>query len=422
MTARDNRDDTGVGRMSSGGRGARYELAVTYVDNDAALRRVCAQLAAAPRFALDTEFVGERTLRAGAGADPGGDRRRGGADRLPGGVVAGAVLRRARARRASRRCSHAGQQDLDLFHSLTGGAPAPILDTQVAAALAGYGAQVGYAQLVERLLGVTVDKSETLTDWSRRPLTKAQLAYAVDDVRYLLPACDALKAQLVELGRWEWAVEECRRLERSVRSIPIEPEDAWLRVRGRGSLRARGLVVLRALAEWREEIAKTRNKPRASIVRDEALVEIARKAPTTVDGLRGLRAVHSRDLERHAGDVVAAHRRGARDPARRPGRSRRRRRPRRRPPASSSCCRRCCACAPRRPSIAPTLLATNADLQLLVQRHAAGAAAELPIMQGWRHTIAGERADGAARGTRLGVARSRPPARCGSASGARGDA
>jgi ribonuclease D len=171
---------------------------------------------------------------------------------------------------------HAGQQDLDLFHSLTGVAPAPILDTQVAAALAGHGAQVGYAQLVERLLGVTVDKSETLTDWSRRPLTKAQLAYAVDDVRYLLPSCDALKKQLDELGRWDWAVEECRRLERSVRSMPIEPEDAWLRVRGRGSLRARGLVVLRALAEWREEIrqdaqqAARDDRPRRSVGGDRA--------------------------------------------------------------------------------------------------------------------------------------------------------
>ena len=271
------------------------------------------QLAAAPRFALDTEFVGERTYVPAL-------------ELIQVATAEEVALIDCRAVSSLDRSSpssprpgvekvlHAGQQDLELFHSLTGGAPAPILDTQVAAAIGGYGAQVGYAQLVERLLGVTVDKSETLTDWSRRPLTKAQLAYAVDDVRYLLPAYDALKARLVELGRWEWAVEECRRLERSVRSIPMEPEDAWLRVRGRGSLRARGLVVLRALADVARGDRQERNKPRASIVRDEALVEIARKAPTTVDGLRGLRAVHSRDLERHAGDVVAAHRRARSTP------------------------------------------------------------------------------------------------------------
>ena len=371
----------------SSGRGGRYEVAVTYVDDDAALRRVCTQLAAAPRFALDTEFVGERTYVPALELIQ---------------VATGEMVALIDCRAVSsltpffevlaaptvEKVLHAGQQDLDLFHSLTGVAPTPILDTQVAAALGGYGAQVGYAQLVERLIGVTVDKSETLTDWSRRPLTKAQLAYAVDDVRYLLPACDTLKARLAELGRWDWAVEECRRLERSVRSIPMEPEDAWLRVRGRGSLRARGLVVLKALAEWREEIAKTRNKPRASIVRDEALVEIARKAPTAIDGLRGLRAVHSRDLERHAGDVVRRIAAALETP--------KETWPQPPPPPTATpstgvveLLQAVLRLRAEDAGIAPTLLATNADLQLLVQRHAAGAATELPIMQGWRHTIAG---------------------------------
>jgi ribonuclease D len=373
--------------MTTSGRAPRYELAVTYVDSEAALRTVCAQLAKAPRFALDTEFVGERTY-----------------------VPALELIQVATAEEVAlidcraveslapffallvepgvEKVLHAGQQDLDLFHSLTGAVPAPVFDTQVAAALAGYGAQVGYAQLIERLLGVTVDKSETLTDWSRRPLTKAQLAYAVDDVRYLLPACDALRAQLDKSGRWEWAVEECRRLERSVRSIPMEPEDAWLRVRGRGSLRARGLVVLRALAAWREESASSRNKPRATIVRDEALVEIARKAPTTVDGLRGLRAVHSRDLERHAGEVVRRIAAALETP--------KESWPQPAPPPTTTpstgvveLLQAVLRLRAEETGIAPTLLATNADLQLLVQRHAAGNADELPVMQGWRKDIVG---------------------------------
>jgi ribonuclease D len=369
------------------GRGARYDLAVTYVDSDAALEGVCAQLTKAPRFALDTEFVGERTyvpalelIQVATATEVALIDCRAVSTLAPFFAVLSAP--------GVEKVFHAGQQDLDLFHSLTGGAPTPILDTQVAAALAGHGAQVGYAQLIERLLGVTVDKSETLTDWSRRPLTKAQLAYAVDDVRYLLPACDALRKQLDELGRWDWAVEECRRLERSVRSMPMEPEDAWLRVRGRGSLRARGLVVLRTLAEWREEIAKTRNKPRASIVRDEALVEIARKAPTTVEGLRGLRAVHSRDLERQAGDVVqriTAALETPKDTWPQPP-----------PPPTTTpstgvveLLQAVLRLRAEEAGIAPTLLATNADLQTLVQRHAARTAAELPVMQGWRHTIAG---------------------------------
>lgn len=373
--------------MTTSGRARTDDVAVTYVDSEQALRGVCASLARASRFALDTEFVGERTY-----------------------VPALELIQVATSEQVAlidcravaslapffellieptvEKVLHAGQQDLDLFHSLTGAAPAPVFDTQVAAALAGYGAQVGYAQLVERLLGVTVDKSETLTDWSRRPLTKAQLAYAIDDVRYLLPACDALRAQLEKLGRWEWAVEECRRLERAVRSIPMEPDDAWLRVRGRGSLRSRGLVVLRALAAWREETASTRNKPRATIVRDEALVEIARKAPTSVDGLRGLRAVHSRDLERHAGEVVRRIAAALETP--------KETWPQPPPPPSTTpstgvveLLQAVLRLRAEEAGIAPTLLATNADLQLLVQRHAAGSAGELPVMQGWRKSIVG---------------------------------
>src|SRR5262245_64004561 len=149
--------------------------------------------------------------------------------------------------------------------------------------MAGYGAQVGYAKLVERLVGVAVEKSETLTDWSRRPLTKAQLAYAVDDVRYLLGVYEKLRAKLSGLQRWEWLGEECRRLERSVRSLPVEPEEAWLRVRGRGTLRAKGLVVLKALAEWREAQARDRNKPRASIARGEVLVEDSGKGQARLE-------------------------------------------------------------------------------------------------------------------------------------------
>ena len=374
--------------MTAHGRAAPPSAPYTYVADAESLRAVCEQWARAPRVALDTEFVGERSYvpvleliqiatadlvalidcRAVPSLDP-----------------VFALLADA----GVEKVLHAGQQDLELFTSLTGRAPTPVIDTQVAAAMAGFGAQVGYAQLVERLLGVTVDKSETLTDWSRRPLTKAQLAYAVDDVRYLLEAHAKLRAQLEQLGRWEWLVEECRRLERAARSIPVEPADAWLRVRGRGSLRSRGLVVLRALAEWREALARQRDKPRASIARDEVLVEIARKAPTSLEALRGLRAVRSRELERHAEDVVARVAAALETP--------REGWPQPPPPQHSApstgvaeLLQAVLRLRAEEAGIAPSLLATNADLQVLVARHAAGESAELPIMSGWRKTIAGE--------------------------------
>jgi ribonuclease D len=372
---------------SSGGRGTPDGTRPAYVDSAADLRRVCEHLASAPRFALDTEFVGERSyvpaleLIQVATADQVAliDCRA---------IESLAPFYAVLADESIEKVLHAGQQDLELFQGLIGRAPTPIIDTQVAAAMAGYGAQVGYAQLVERLLGVAVEKSETLTDWSRRPLTKAQLAYAADDVRYLLPVYERMRAHLMELERWEWVREECRRLERSGRTLPAEPGEAFLRVRGRGSLRAKGLVVLRALAHWREELARERNKPRASIARDEALVEIARKAPTTVEALRSLRAVRSRELDRHAAEVVRCIARALETP--------REDWPQPPPavgPAPSTGVVELLQAVLRlraeAAGIAPSLLATHADLQLLVQRHAAGESSDLPIMQGWRRAIAG---------------------------------
>lgn len=366
---------------------ATSETNVIYVDSAAALRGVCERLAKTERFVLDTEFVGERTyvpvLELIQVATPDEtaliDCRA-----VPSLEPFFALLANPRIEKVL----HAGQQDLELFYSLTGRAPAPIVDTQVAAAMAGYGAQVGYAQLVERLLNVSVEKSETLTDWSRRPLTKAQLAYAVDDVRYLLAVYEQLRTKLTSLQRWEWLGEECRRLERSVRSLPVEPEEAWLRVRGRGTLRAKGLVVLRALADWREAQARDRNKPRASIARDEVLVEISRKAPTSLEALRGLRAVRSRELERHAGEVIQLIVKALETP--------REEWPQPPPPQPAApstgvveLLQAVLRLRAEEAGIAPSLLATNADLQVLVQRHAAGDAKDVPIMQGWRKSIAG---------------------------------
>ena len=374
-------------RMGQAGVVGPTDVPVTYVEDTAGLRAACKHLAAVERFGLDTEFVGERTyvpqLELIQVATPAEtwliDCRA-----VPSLEPFYELLWDAEIEKIV----HAGQQDLDLFSNLTGRAPSPVIDTQVASAMAGYGAQAGYAQLVERLLGVTVEKSETLTDWSRRPLTAAQVEYAADDVRYLLPVYERLRARLTELKRWAWLREECRRLEQATRVLPTDPSEAFLRVKGRGSLRARGLAVLRELASWREEVARERNKPRASIIRDEALVEIARKAPTSVAALRGLRAVRSRELDRHAEVVVRRVARALETPKDQWPQP---------PPAHTTVpsaglvelLQAVLRLRAEESWIAPSLLATHADLQLLVQRHAEGDAASLPILQGWRKSIAG---------------------------------
>ncbi|MGD9763405.1 MAG: ribonuclease D [Candidatus Binatia bacterium] len=361
---------------------------VSYVERADALDALCDQLARAARFAIDTEFVGERSyapalelIQVATG------------DRVA--LIDCRAVERLEpvfallADPGIEKVFHAGQQDLELFQTLSGRAPATIVDTQVAAAMLGYGAQIGYAQLVERVLGTAVDKSETLTDWSRRPLTAAQLAYAADDVRHLLPLYAALRAQLEQRGRWEWLVEECRRAERCTRSGIVNADEAWLRVRGRGTLRAKGLVVLRALAAWREEVAKRQDRPRASVARDEALVEIARKAPMSVEALRGLRAVRSRELERGAADIVQRVVAALETP--------RAEWPQPAPvvhaaPAAGAVevLQAVLRVRAEESGIAPTLVATSADLQELVRRRVTCAVLdELPILQGWRREIAG---------------------------------
>lgn len=364
------------------------ELRVTHVESAEALEAVCAHLAEAERFALDTEFVGERTYAPQLEVIQVATRTEAAlidCRAVPALDPFFAVLFDPRIEKVL----HAGQQDIELFNALAGRSLTPVFDTQIAAAMAGYGAQPGLAQLVERLLGVGLEKSETLTDWSRRPLTRAQVAYAVDDVRYLLPLYDRLRERLLKLDRWEWLQEELRRVEAAVRSEPVDPMRAFLRVRGRGSLRAKGLAVLRELAAWREEVASERNKPRGSILRDEALVEIARKAPTTVAALKGLRAVRSRELDRQAEAVVERVARALEQPKEQWPQP---------PPAHGAApppgvvelMQAVLRARAEEAHVAPNLLATHADLELLVHRHLSGDVAELSVLQGWRRKIAGD--------------------------------
>ncbi len=364
------------------------ELPVVHVNDAKALAEVCEHLSGARRFALDTEFVGERTYYPKLELIQVASRER----------VALIDCRAVDdlgpffeilANRRIQKVLHAAQQDVELFEGLTGELPRPVVDTQIASALAGYGAQVGYAQLAEKLLGVSLEKSETLSNWSHRPLSKAQLAYAVDDVRYLLPLYEKLRSRLTELGRWDWVKEECTRVQNLTRGLTVEPEKAYLRVRGRGSLRPKALAVLRELAAWRETMAREKNKPRVSIARDEALVELARRSPSSASGLRNLRAVRSREVERHAGEVVeliAAALAKPKEEWPQP------------PPAQGP------SPAPGvvellqavvrehadEESVASSMLATQAELQQLVARHHTGNGVdELRVMQGWRREIVG---------------------------------
>jgi ribonuclease D len=193
---------------------------------------------------------------------------------------------------------HAGREEVRLCYLWSGQTPGNFFDLQIAAGLAGLAYPLGHGPLVGQLLGVQLAKGETLTEWRNRPLTRAQIRYAFDDVRYLLPLWQRLSARLDELGRAEWAREEFARL--AVHATPEEPgaETArWRKLRGLGGLDRRRLAVVRELYQWREETAARTNRPARTIVRDDLLVEIARRNPNRERDLHVVRGLPRRDLE-----------------------------------------------------------------------------------------------------------------------------
>jgi ribonuclease D len=190
---------------------------------------------------------------------------------------------------------HAGREEVRLCYLWSGHTPANLFDLQIAGGLVGLPYPLGHAALVDRLLGIQLAKGQTLTEWRHRPLTQQQIRYAFDDVRYLLPLWQRLAAQLDELGRVEWAREEFARLADNASPEELGTEK-WRKLRGLGSLDRRRLAIVRELSRWREEMAATKNRPVRTIVRDDLLIEIARRNPSREHDLTAIRGLARRDL------------------------------------------------------------------------------------------------------------------------------
>lgn len=199
---------------------------------------------------------------------------------------------------------HAAWQDLEIFHHLNGKVPAPVFDTQIAAAVLGMGDQLGYARLVEHLLGVQLDKSQSRTDWARRPLTSKQLEYAIDDVRHLRTAYLLLREQLEQLGRMKWLDKPFQKLTDPA-SYAIDPRTIWQRVKGVQILKSRQLAILRELAAWREERALHKDIPRRWILSDEILLDMAKMQPKNADAFNQIRGLSTEQIERNASEWLA---------------------------------------------------------------------------------------------------------------------
>jgi len=280
---------------------------------------------------------------------------------------------------------HAGSQDLEIFYHLMGEVPAPVFDTQIAATLAGFPQQAGYGALVRQLLGVELDKGDTFTDWSRRPLSENQVRYALNDVRHLVPLYERLLASLERDERLSWLESDFARLEDPTTYAP-DPNEQWRKLKRASSLNRRQLAVARELAAWRELEAQRRDVPKRWILGDESIVEIARRAPSDRDELQAVRGVADKLSRAAQGAVLEAVERGqAIDEADLPVVDRRRRAPARDVDGAVDLMVALVRLRAREHGVAMPILASREDLERL----AAGEREAHRLLEGWRRDIVG---------------------------------
>ncbi len=362
-----------------------------YITTVGELERFCARLKDSPRLALDTEFVGEDSFVPKLELIQVATERTAAIIDFPAVQDAGSLdaFWEILCDPAVQKVVHAGRQDLDLFAVHAGQIPKPFFDTQIAAAMAGFGAQVAYANLVQRVHGTKLAKAHTFTNWSARPLSSDQLAYALEDVTYLLPIHDHLYSRLTKLGRLDWAHEEFSRLEDAVGDIRKEPQERYQRVRGWDTLKPKGAAVLRELAAWREAEARRRNVPRGRVLRDEVLLQLARHPPRQLQELRAVRGLHGSEIDRNGESILATIQAAlALPPAAWPVVPKERKPE----PESAGLVELLQAVMKARATeqeIAPSLLATTADLQALVEAKDR-AHLDLPLLRGWRRELLGQ--------------------------------
>jgi ribonuclease D len=365
---------------------------VSYVTDRRALESLCHALRQSPRLALDTEFVGEDTFLPRLELIQIANTTTAAVIDFPA-VQAGGSLDmfwELICDSKIEKIVHAGRQDLDLFTIHAGQIPKPFFDTQIAAAMVGYGAQVAYASLVQRIHGTKLAKAHTFTNWSTRPLSDDQIAYALDDVEFLLSIHTHLQDRLRTLGRLEWVSEEFARLETVVGEKSREPQERYQRIRGWDTLKPKGAAVLRELAVWREAEARRRNVPRGRVMRDEVLLQLARHPPQSLKEFRGLRGLHSSEVDRHGEQLLTIITTALALPPSAWPTVPSERKP---DPESTGIIELLQAVLRARAAekgIAPTMLATSADLQTLVETKQNRTTLEIPILRGWRRQLAGD--------------------------------
>ncbi len=274
---------------------------IQYINTQEQLDQLCERIKKEPWLALDTEFLREKTYYPKfcllqiatpewvACVDP---------LALP----SLTVLFETIANPAIIKVFHSCRQDMEIIYQLTGLLPQPVFDTQIAAPLLGFQENPGYAMLVSSLLNINLSKAHTRADWSKRPLSEAEIQYAADDVIYLCEIYQIITQKLTELGRTDWLNDDFAELA-NPDFYAVTPEKAWLKIKGKNKLTGKQLSIVQTLAEWREKTAQAENRPRNWLLRDEMLFELAKLQPETQAELANVRGINERAVSRYGREL-----------------------------------------------------------------------------------------------------------------------
>jgi ribonuclease D len=348
------------------------------------LKALVKELKAAPYIALDTEFMRDQTYWpklclmqvAATGIEAIIDPLAEGIDLKP-------FYELLKAKNIVK-VLHASRQDIEIFHHQGHVIPDPLFDTQIAAMVCGFGEAASYETLARKLAHAEIDKSARFTDWSRRPLSKRQLEYALADVTHLRVVYEALAKQLEKTNRSSWVEEEIAAL-RDPRLYQLDPKQAWKRLKAR-TTNKRFLALLASIAEWREVEAQTRDQPRNRILKDEALLEIASHVPDNAEGLDHIRAVPKGFAASRMGkslyEAIEKGRTAQPPDGIEPERPRRKREPSQ---SSVDLLKTLLRLRAEAAGVAPRLIADTDDIEKLAAHEDDG----VPALRGWRAEVFG---------------------------------
>lgn len=274
----------------------------TYIDTDSALRLFCADLTQEKWLALDTEFIREKTYYPELALIQIASE-----DKIacidPYKINDFSPLTALFDDPNIVKIFHSPSQDLELFAYVFNAVPQNIFDTQLAASLLGIGNQIGYADLVNKMCQVQLDKKHTRTDWSRRPLSESELDYALDDVRYLGDIYKTLTEKLIETDRINWLSQDFLAMS-DIQNYQTQWNSLWMKLKGSQKLKGNELNYADQLCQWREKRAQQKNLPKRWVMKDEDVVDISRLKPTDLSGFKAIRTLKEHFIKQFGNDII----------------------------------------------------------------------------------------------------------------------